>query len=239
MPLVQPATLRKLVTKATAGRLAVLTAKLDDPTGYGRIIRGPGSKGGGILAIVEEKDASREQRAIREINTGLMACRAGALARMVGRLKANNAQREYYLTDVIGLAVKDGMGVVAIPADSADEVMGINDKVQLADAERVVRRRTARSLMEGGVTLFDPERIDVHGSLRCGRDVVIYPNVLFEGSVTLGDGVVIEPFSRVRNAHVGAGTIIHSHCVIESWRDRHQLRDRPVCAHAPRRRPGG
>ncbi len=213
VPLVQSATLKKLVSRAAAGKLAVLTAEFANPAGYGRIIRG---ERGRIVAIVEDKDASREQRAIREINTGLLACPAGKLAKLVGRLKANNAQREYYLTDVIGLAAKDGMPVVAVPAASEDEVMGINDKVQLARAGQILRRRTARALMEGGVTLVDPERIDVHGTLTCGRDVVIHPDVLFEGSVHLGDGVLVEAFSRIRNANIGAGTIIHTHCVIEA-----------------------
>ena len=216
VPLVRPETLKKLVSRAAAGKLAVLTADFDDPSGYGRIIRGPKATGGGIIGIVEEKDASREQRAIREINTGLLACPVGRLAKMVARLKPNNAQREYYLTDVIGMAVKGGMAVVAVPAGSEDEVMGINDKVQLAEAGQVLRRRTARALMEAGVTLVDPERIDVHGTLTCGRDVVIHPNVLFEGNVRLGDGVLVEAFSRIRNANVGAGTIIHTHCVIEA-----------------------
>ena len=219
VPLVRPQTLKKLITHAAAGKLAVLTAEFTDPGGYGRIIRGPkikGGKGAGIIAIVEEKDASREQRAIREVNTGLMACPADKLAKMVARLKPNNAQREYYLTDVIGLAVRSGMPVVGVQAQSEDEVMGINDKAQLARAGQVLRRRMARELMEAGVTLVDPERIDVHGTLTCGRDVVIHPNVLFEGKVTLGDGVLVEAFSRIRNANVGAGTIIHTHCVIEA-----------------------
>jgi bifunctional UDP-N-acetylglucosamine pyrophosphorylase/glucosamine-1-phosphate N-acetyltransferase len=213
VPLVQAATLRTLVAKAAAGKLAVLTAELANPTGYGRIIRGAK---GGVTAIVEHKDASREQRAIREINTGLLACPAGRLTRLIGRLRANNAQREYYLTDVIGLAVRDGMGVVGVPAPSAEEVMGINDKAQLAVAADTLRARIARSLMEVGVTLVDPRRIDVHGTLTCGRDVVIHPNVLFEGTVRLGNGVTVEAFSRVRDANIGAGTIVHSHCVIES-----------------------
>ncbi len=214
VPLVEPATLRKLVAKAAGGRLAVLTAQFTDPTGYGRIVRG--GRGGRVLAIVEDRDATREQRAIREINTGLMACPAGALAKMIGRLKANNAQREFYLTDIVGFAVKDGLPVVAVGAASADEVLGINDKVQLAEAGGILRRRTAHALMQAGVTLVDPGRIDVHGTLRCGRDVVIHPNVLFEGDVRLGDGVLVEAFSRIRNANVGAGTIIHTHCVIEA-----------------------
>jgi bifunctional UDP-N-acetylglucosamine pyrophosphorylase/glucosamine-1-phosphate N-acetyltransferase len=216
VPLVQAKTLRSLVAKAAAGKLAVLTAEFADPGGYGRVIRGPVRKGGQIVAIVEDKDATREQRAIREINTGLIACPAGRLAKLVGRLKPNNAQREYYLTDIVGLAVKDGMPVVAVTAESEDEVMGVNDKLQLAQAGRILRRRAARALMDAGVTLVDPERIDVHGTLTCGRDVVIHPNVLFEGAVHLGDGVLVEAFSRIRNANVGAGTIIHTHCVIEA-----------------------
>ncbi len=213
VPLIQARTLKRLVALAARGRLAVLTAEFADPSGYGRIIRGDK---GEIRAIVEERDATRSQRAIREVNTGLLACTAGRLVRMVRRLKADNSQREFYLTDVVGLAVTAGMPVVAVAAESADEVLGINDKLQLAEAGRILRRRTARALMEAGVTLLDPERVDVHGSLTCGRDVVIHPNVLFEGRVHLGDGVLVEAFSRIRNANVGAGTIIHTHCVIEA-----------------------
>jgi bifunctional UDP-N-acetylglucosamine pyrophosphorylase/glucosamine-1-phosphate N-acetyltransferase len=231
VPLVQPATLRKLVSKARSGKLAILTAEFADPTGYGRIVRAPQ---GGVVAIVEHKDASRAQRAIREINTGLLACPAGELSRMVARLKADNAQREYYLTDIIGLAVKRGMPVVAVTAESEDEVMGINDKVQLAAAGRVLRKRMARSLMEAGVTLVDPDRVDFHGTLTCGRDVVIHPNVLFEGRVRLGDGVLVEAFNRIRDANVGAGTIIHSHCVIESGQIGEQCEIGPYS----RMRPG-
>jgi bifunctional UDP-N-acetylglucosamine pyrophosphorylase/glucosamine-1-phosphate N-acetyltransferase len=190
----------------------VLTAESEDPTGYGRILR---NDAGQVLAIVEEKDASRSQRAIREINTGLMACRAGKLAGWVSRLRANNAQKEYYLTDVIALAIRDGVPVVPIAAESEEEVMGINDKIQLATAGAVLRRRTARALMEAGVTLMDPERVDVHGTLNCGRDVMIDANVLFEGKVSLADGVHVESFSRLRNTTVGPGTVIHSHCVID------------------------
>jgi bifunctional UDP-N-acetylglucosamine pyrophosphorylase/glucosamine-1-phosphate N-acetyltransferase len=213
VPLVRPQTLKKLLAQAARGRLAVLTAEFADPAGYGRIIRGHRRE---VRAIVEERDATRAQRAIREVNTGLIACPAGALARLVARLRANNTQREYYLTDVIALAVRSGQPVAAVPAESEEEVLGINDKIQLAEAARILRRRTARTLMEAGVTLVDPERVDVHGTLSCGRDVVIHPDVLFEGSVTLGNGVVVEAFNRVRNSSVGAGTIIHTHCVIEA-----------------------
>jgi bifunctional UDP-N-acetylglucosamine pyrophosphorylase/glucosamine-1-phosphate N-acetyltransferase len=213
VPLVRPQLLKKLVAQATNGRLALLTAEPAEPAGYGRIVRG---QRGEVTAIVEERDASRAQRSIREINTGLMACPAGRLAKLVARVKTGNAQREYYLTDVIGLAVRDGLPVAAIAADAADEVLGINDQAQLAAAARILRRRTAEALMTSGVTLLDPERIDVHGTLACGRDVVIHPDVLFEGDVRLGDGVVVEAFNRIRNARIGAGTVIHTHCVIEA-----------------------
>jgi bifunctional UDP-N-acetylglucosamine pyrophosphorylase/glucosamine-1-phosphate N-acetyltransferase len=213
VPLVEPRTLRRLVKQAAGGKLAVLTARVADPTGYGRIVRG---RRGEIVAIVEERDASRTERAIGEINTGLMACQAARLAKLVAGVKADNAQREYYLTDVIALAVRGGLPVVAVAAESAEEVMGINDQLQLAEAGRILRRRIARRLMSAGVRLLDPERIDVHGTLRCGRDVVIHPDVLFEGEVRLGDGVVIEAFNRIRDANVGAGTVIHTHCVIEA-----------------------
>jgi bifunctional UDP-N-acetylglucosamine pyrophosphorylase/glucosamine-1-phosphate N-acetyltransferase len=213
VPLVQPQTLKKLARIAVAGKLAILTADLDDPTGYGRIIR---DDAGQVMAIVEEKDASRSQRAIREINTGLLACPAGKLTAWVARLRAGNAQREYYLTDIVAMAVKAGVPVVPVAADSAEEIMGINDKAQLAAAEAALRRRQARALLDAGVTLVDPQRIDVRGTLTCGRDVVIHPNVMFEGRVHLGDGVLVEAFSRVANANVGTRTVIHSHCVIEA-----------------------
>ncbi len=212
VPLVQPSTLRKLVSRAARGQLAILTARLPDPTGYGRIIRGGR---GEVLSIVEEKDASTTQRAIDEINTGLLACPAGLLADWTRRLRANNAQKEYYLTDCVALAVKDGVRVVAVPAESADEILGINDKLQLAEAETILRRRNAMQLMTAGVGLADPARIDVRGVLKCGRDVTIDANVIFEGHVTLGDGVRIGPFTLIRDATIGAGTVIHSHCVIE------------------------
>ena len=212
VPLVQPATLRKLVSRAARGQLAILTARLSDPTGYGRIIRGGH---GGVLSIAEEKDASTTQRAIDEINTGLLACPAHLLAGWIRRLRANNAQKEYYLTDCVALAVKDGVRVVAVPAESADEILGINDKLQLAEAETILRRRNAMQLMTAGVGLADPARIDVRGVLKCGRDVTIDANVIFEGHVTLGDGVRVGPFTLIRDATIGAGTVIHSHCVIE------------------------
>lgn len=212
VPLVQAGTLRGLTRRAARGQLAILTAELDDPTGYGRIIRGGRGR---VAAIVEEKDASRAQRELREINTGLMACPAGLLAKWVRRLRANNAQREYYLTDIIAMAAKEGVGIAAVRAASAEEVLGINDKSQLADAERVLRQRAAAALMAQGVTLIDPERLDVRGAVRCGRDVVIDANVLLEGTVRIGDGVRVGPFTHIRDSEIGADTRIHSHCVMD------------------------
>lgn len=215
VPLVQAATLRKLLARARRGELAVLTADLADPTGYGRVIR---DARGRVTAIVEHKDADQAQRALREINTGLLACRASLLAGWIRRLRANNAQQEYYLTDIVGLAARDGVPIAGLKAGSEGEVLGINDKTQLAAAERVIRQRAARALLEAGVTLVDPDRIDVRGTLTCGRDVHIDANVTFEGTVRLADGVRIGPCTLVRDAEIGAGTIVHSHCVIEEGR---------------------
>ena len=213
VPLVQPATLKKLVARAARGQVAVLTAKMTTPTGYGRILRGDR---GGITGIVEEKDATPEQRQIREINTGLIACPAGRLAKWISRLKPNNAQKEYYLTDIISLAVKDKVPVAVIAAQSEDEVLGINDKAELAAAEKILRRRRASELMAAGVTLVDPERIDIRGELLCGRDVEIDADVIFEGVVHIGDGVQIGAFTLIRNTLIGAGTVIHPHCLLEN-----------------------
>jgi bifunctional UDP-N-acetylglucosamine pyrophosphorylase/glucosamine-1-phosphate N-acetyltransferase len=212
VPLVQPATLKKLVAKAAKGQVAVLTAAMESATGYGRILRG---ERGAVIAIVEEKDASAAQRQIREVNTGLIACPAGRLAKWIARLKPDNAQKEYYLTDVIGLAVKDGVTVTAVPAESEDEVLGINDKAQLAAAEKILRRRLASELMAAGVTLIDPERIDIRGEVACGRDVVIDANVILEGVVHIGDGARIGAFNFLRNVLVGPGTVVHPHCLLE------------------------
>ncbi|MCC5795160.1 MAG: bifunctional UDP-N-acetylglucosamine diphosphorylase/glucosamine-1-phosphate N-acetyltransferase GlmU [Chromatiales bacterium] len=212
VPLVRPETLRPLVEAAGHHGLALLTTRVANPAGYGRIIRGID---GAVTAIVEHADASTAQRAIDEINTGLLACEAGRLGTWLGQLDTDNAQGELYLTDIVELAVADGVQVAAIEAPDPDEVMGINDKLHLATAEAVLRRRVAAELMRAGVTLADPERIDVRGRLRCGRDVRIEPDVIFEGEVELGDDVVIGPFTLVRDARIAAGTHVQSHSVIE------------------------
>jgi bifunctional UDP-N-acetylglucosamine pyrophosphorylase/glucosamine-1-phosphate N-acetyltransferase len=213
VPLATAGTLRALVDAAAPGGLALLTARLSDPTGYGRIIR---DGAGEVAAIVEEGDADQEQRRIREINTGLMACQAGTLAGWLERVDAKNAQREFYLTDVVTCAVADGAPVTALTVDAADEVLGINDRRQLAEAERIYRARVSDELLDHGVTLADPHRIDVRGSLSCGRDVFIDINVVFEGEVRLGDGVRVGPNTVIRDCEIGAGSTIHPSCVLES-----------------------
>jgi len=217
VPLVSVATLDRLLASARRGALAVLTAEFADPTGYGRVIRdGPlGSKSGAIARIVEHKDADAAQRAVHEVNTGLLAARAADLKRWIGGLKPDNAQGEYYLTDCIGAAVAERHEVQGVPAADEAEVHGINDRAQLARAEALLRQRHAAALLEAGVTLLDPTRIDLRGALECGRDVMLDVGCVFEGRVTLGDRVRIGPYCVLKDVEVGAGTEVRSHCVIE------------------------
>jgi len=203
VPLVQPATLQRLVAAAENATVAVLSVELDNPAGYGRIVR---NHAGAVQAIVEHKDASHEQQQIREINTGLIAARAVDLKRWLAAIRNDNAQGEYYLTDIIALAVAEGGVVNAVLADSAAEVAGINDRVQLAAAERVLQQRYTDDLMRAGATLRDPARVDVRGHVTTGRDVLIDIDVVFEGDVTLGDNVHIGPHCVIRNARLAAGT---------------------------------
>ena len=211
VPLIQADTLTALVNAGAKG-LAVLTADIDNPTGYGRIIR----HGEQLKAIVEEKDATDEQRRIQEINTGLMACQGQHLGTWLERLAPDNAQGEYYLTDIVGCAVDDGVDVFPVKTTSIDEVLGINDKRQLAQAETLYRQRVADELFTQGVTLADPTRIDVRGELICGRDVFIDVNAVFTGRVELGDGVTIGPNACITDSVIGSGTQVLPHCVIES-----------------------
>ena len=202
VPLVQPATLRRLVEGARDG-LALLTVELPDPSGYGRIVR---DSGGQVARVVEQKDASQAEAAIREVNAGFMALSARRLAAWISRLDNRNAQKEYYLTDLIGMAAAERVVVSAVKVDDAWEVAGVNSKEELAALERVAQQRGARRLMAAGVTLADPARLDVRGSLECGRDVAIDVNCVFEGKVTLGDGVRIGPNCVLRNVAIGAGS---------------------------------
>lgn len=211
VPLLTPGTCRRLLEETPAADVAVLTVDMDDPTGYGRIIR----EGGNVDSIVEEKDAGRDEKAVREINTGVLVCPAGKLRRWLNDLGNDNAQGEYYLTDVIAMAVNDGETVHGVKADTWTEVMGINDKKQLAEAERALQARLVDELMTQGVGFADPARVDIRGTLTCGKDVFIDINAVFEGDVELGDHVKIESNNLVRDSKLGAGTVVHSNCHIE------------------------
>jgi len=212
VPLNRPETLRSLLAAAGERQLAVLSVRLADPTGYGRVLR---DNAGNVYRIVEQKDATRKELAVDEVNTGLMAAPASALKGWLGRLSNDNAQGEYYLTDVVALAVRDGFAVEAVIAPTVAEVLGVNDKLQLAQLETEHRRLVAEAMMRAGVTLVDPARIDVRGRIEHGRDVFIDANVLFEGEVKLGDRVRIGPNVVVRNCEIGADTVIHPNCVLE------------------------
>jgi bifunctional UDP-N-acetylglucosamine pyrophosphorylase/glucosamine-1-phosphate N-acetyltransferase len=212
VPLIRRDTLEKLVASAGTKALGLLTVMLDDPTGYGRIVR---NARGAIQRIVEQKDATKKQLAIREGNTGVLVAPAKLLRRWLGKLRNDNAQREYYLTDVIGMAVKERVKVAPLVAPTVAEVLGINDKLQLAEVEGELRAQRARELMRAGVTLVDPARIDVRGTLNAGRDVFIDVNAVFEGRVELGDRVRIGPGCVIRDASIGADTQVQPNCVID------------------------
>ena len=211
VPLLTPGTLVRLMSETPGQDLAVLTVDMDDPTGYGRIVR----KGGSVHSIVEQKDASAEQQALKEINTGVILAPGDRLKGWLSNLGNDNSQGEYYLTDVIAMAVADGVKVHGIKANSSEEVMGINDKKQLAQAERALQARLVDELMQQGVGFADPARVDIRGTLKCGKDVFIDVNAVFEGDVELGDGSRVESNNLIRNSRFGANTIVHSNCHIE------------------------
>ena len=211
VPLTTAATLRRLLQAGRDG-LAILTVDLADPTGYGRIVR---DAGGQVQRIVEEKDATAAEKAIREVNTGIMAMPTARLRDWLGRLKNDNAQGEYYLTDVVSLAVGEGLPVRTAQPDGEWEVLGVNSKVQLAELERQHQRNIADGLLVAGVRLADPARIDVRGQLKHGRDVAIDVGCVFEGEVELGDAVEVGPYCVLKNVRVGAGTRIAAFCHFE------------------------
>ncbi len=212
VPLTSYETLRQLVDSAVDNTLSLLTVNLDDPTGYGRIVR---DGDGNVARIVEQKDASAGELAINEVNTGILCTQAAQLNGWLQRLSSDNAQGEYYLTDIIEMAVKDAVPVVTShPADEF-EVLGVNNKIQLAELERHYQLQQANKLMEAGVTLRDPMRLDVRGGIECGQDVVIDVNVVFEGDIKIGDNVTIAPNCYIKNAEIGDGVSILANTVIE------------------------
>ncbi len=208
VPLTRAATLQALVAAAGDDKLGILTADLADPTGYGRIVR----EGDAITRIVEHKDATPEERAIQEINTGIMVAPTRFLKRALGMLRNENAQGEYYLTDVVGIAVAEDVPVVSAQPAHAWEIEGVNSKVQLAMLERIHQHNLAQALLEAGVALADPARIDVRGTLECGRDVFIDVGCVFEGKVELADRVRVGPYAVLRDVSVGADTVVDAFC---------------------------
>jgi len=218
VPLTQADTLRVLIAACGGDKLALLTIAFADPGGYGRIVR-QGGGDGAVQAIVEHKDATEAQRAIQEVYSGIMAVPAKLLKAWLARLDNQNAQGEYYLTDVVKMAVADGVPVVAHKIGDALQVAGVNSPVQLAELERAYQLRTARALMEQGVRLADPARFDVRGELQCAGDVEIDVNCIFEGRVELGEGVKIGANCVIANARIAAGAVIHPFTHIDGGKD--------------------
>ena len=212
VPLIQPQTLRDFVARVDDQSLALMTLTLDDPSGYGRVIRDGDGK---VRRVVEQKDASDDEKAVREINTGILACTRRFLNDSLPRLSNSNAQGEYYLTDLIAMAVDAGMEVVTEQPGHAWEVDGVDDRVQLARLERVYQRVRAEALMRAGVTLLDPARLDIRGNLQCGQDVTLDINTVLEGDVVIGDRVTVGPNCLIRNARIGSGTHIEAKSVVD------------------------
>jgi len=212
VPLVQAETLQQLLTQVASDKLGIITVNLTDPTGYGRIVRDNTNQ---VTAIVEQKDASTEIAAINEINTGIIAAPAKKLRHWLAQLTNDNAQKEYYLTDIVTQAVQDNTAIVTCQPEHRHQVMGVNDRVQLAKLERVYQQHQVEKLMLQGVTVRDPARVDIRGDVNAGIDIEIDINVIFEGTVTLGDGVKIGANCIIKDAHIAANTEILSHCVLD------------------------
>jgi len=213
VPLIRKATLAKLIDASASGCLGLLTAELPQPTGYGRIIR---DAKGAVVKIVEEKDASEQQKRITEINTGMLALNSTQLKKWLSQLENNNAQAEFYLTDVIGMAAAEGVTINTVNPAVLTEIEGVNNKMQLAQLERVYQMQQADQLMQQGVTLRDPARIDIRGELEVGRDVTIDVNVIFEGKVKLGNGVNIGPNNVIKDSILADNVVVQANCVIDS-----------------------
>ncbi len=229
-PLITKETLERLVAAKPENGIALLTVELENPTGYGRIIRENGS----VVAIVEQKDASPEQLNITEVNTGVMVSDGASFKKWLARLDNNNAQGEYYMTDVIGLANRDGFKVAAVKADDMMEVEGANNRLQLAALERYFQRKQAKALLLAGVSLADPERFDLRGELEHGKDVEIDVNVIIEGKVKLGNGVKIGAGCVLKNVTVGDNTEIKPYSVLEDS----SVGDKAAIGPFSRLRPG-
>ena len=212
VPLVNRTTLHDTATLASDSGIALVTAVVADPSGYGRIVRGPD---GQVRGIVEEGDADDEQRGIAEINTGILAAHAARLRGWLQGLSRDNAQGEHYLTDVVARAVEDGLSVRTVPPEAIEEVLGVNDRAELAALERFQQRRLADGLMRDGASLADPARVDIRGRVRTGNDVFVDVNVVFEGEVVLGDRVNIGPGCVIRDTVIERDTEVRAQCVIE------------------------
>ena len=211
-PDLEPASLRLLRLAAGPNRLVLLTASLDRPDGYGRVRR---DSGGRVVGIVEERDAGPAERAIREVYTGVVVAPVEALRRWVAAISADNAQGEYYFTDIVAMAVGDGFVVEAVTLASPGEVLGVNNRIELEVVERRLQRRRAEELMRGGVTLRDASRVDIRGEVDAGEDVTIDVGVVLEGRVRIGRGAAIGPYTVLRNAEIGEGAEVLSHCVVD------------------------
>lgn len=210
-PLLQPETLKALLAAKPAGGVGLLTVKLDNPTGYGRIVR----ENGKVVGIVEQKDANPEQLAINEVNTGVLVAEAGLLKRWLGALNNNNAQGEYYLTDIFAMAHADGCDIATVHPASTAEVEGANDRVQLAGLERAYQKMQAERLMRDGVTLLDPARFDLRGTLTVGEEATIDVNVIIEGKVTLGNRVHIGAGAILKDCIIGDDAVVKPYSLIE------------------------
>lgn len=212
VPLISAATLKNLIAATPVQGVGILTAIFDDPKGYGRILR---DDAGHITGIVEEKDSDDEQRAIKEINTGIMCSSAKNLKKWLAQIKPNNAQGEYYLTDIVALAVSENKSITSVNAAYKEEVLGVNDRVQLSNLERQYQRLQAEQLLKAGVTLIDPARIDIRGTVKTGQDVILDINVILEGQVELGDRVQIGPNCVLHDVKIADNVIVKANSVLE------------------------
>jgi len=230
VPLIRVATLENLTAQIDNNSLGLITVTLENPDGYGRIVR---DARGEVTSIIEEKEADAKVKKIREVNTGIITAPASHLRRWLGQLKNDNAQGEYYLTDVIALAVAEQRQVHTLQPNNYYEVMGINDRSQLAELERAYQTQQVAQLLINGVTVRDPARLDIRGQVQCETDVTIDVNVVLEGEVKIGKGVSIGPYTLIKNAEIGDDVEIHSHCLIENAVIGNQCRIGPFARLRP------